>query len=407
MVPVALPAAAQGDRVADDLARYIRFGRKASGGRGDDAAGVWMEAELRAAGYAVSRQRFDVPCFDTATATLATAANSAAVLPQAIVVPTGVRGVRGRLVRAVPGQPAAVGDAIALVDLPSGRWSSALAKPIRATVASAFAAGARAAVVVTNGPSGLAVALNAPGDTALFPGPVASLAPRDAAPFLAAATSGDVGTLTVVGEGGRRPAFNLIGRLDRGRGRWLIVTTPRSGWFTCAGERGGGVAAWLGLARWAVAALPEHDLAFVCTSGHEYEYLGAEVMMRSGALPRPDRTPLWLHLGANVAARDWHELTGTPLPSADAQRYLMASAPLLDRARRAFVGQPGLESPLAAGGAAAGELAGILDAGYAAAGIFGAHRFHHTADDDVCCVAPALVAAALDGCRRFVTASLA
>ncbi|MCA3757436.1 MAG: hypothetical protein IM669_07925, partial [Phenylobacterium sp.] len=60
--------------------------------------------------------------------------------------------------------------------------------------------------------------------------------------------------------------------------------------------------------------------------------------------------------------------------------------------KESFAGEAGLEAPLPAGPAAAGELAEILKAGYPAAfGVFGAHRFHHTILDDARCLDPAFV----------------
>ncbi|PEQ10758.1 hypothetical protein B2G71_20860 [Novosphingobium sp. PC22D] len=165
--------------------------------------------------------------------------------------------------------------AIALVDLPVGRWSTMMAKPVRGPVEAAFAAGAKAVVVISNGPTGKIIALNTDGRKPMFSSPVALLAPKQADAFRAGAIEGASATLHLEGEGGRRPAFNFGGRLDRGKGRWLAISTPRSGWFTCAGERGPGITAWLWLARWAVQAVSDHDLAFICNLGHEYEYLGA------------------------------------------------------------------------------------------------------------------------------------
>jgi hypothetical protein len=222
----------------------------------------------------------------------------------------------------------------------------------------------------------------------MFAGPVALIAPEDAGPFLAGATRRERATLWLTGAGGRRPAFNLVGRIDGGRGRWLVVSTPRSGWFTCAGERGGGIAAWLHLARWARRAVRDHDLAFICNTGHEYEYLGAEQSLKAIA-PEPRQTAFWLHLGANLAACDWHDSLGqmTPLPGTDSQRYLVVSPPLLDAARAEFAGLAGLEAPYPTDRITAGELTGIIAAGYrSVAGIFGLHRFHHVADDDMRCL---------------------
>lgn len=410
---VAIPSvsATSTDRVAEGLRRYIDFGDKASGGPGDTTCGEWLHAELAEAGFAVRRQAIAVPYFAAVRTELVCARATATVIPQAIVVPTGAAGVTGRLVSVSPTMPPpanAFAGAIALIDLPYGRWSSAAAKPIRSAFAAAIASGARAVILVTNGPTGKAIALNAPGDAPMFAVPVAILAPDAAQPFRDAARAGASATLYLTGTSGRRPAFNLIGTIGDRSGPWLIVSTPRSGWFGCAGERGSGVTAWLALAHAARAAFPAHNLAFICTSGHEYENLGAEHLRY--AMPSPARTALWYHLGANVAARDWQELTGTllPLPSADAQRYLATTADLLDAARGAFSGQPGLEAPRNVGDFSTGELGTILAGGYPrVAGIFGAHRYHHTREDDARCVLPSLVAAAIAASATFLTSALA
>jgi hypothetical protein len=392
--------------VANDLDRYLGFGNKRSGGDGDTACGHWLAGELERAGFAVDKPAISVPWFEPAGCAIAAGEAHAALSPQPIVVPTPAGGVTGPLVR-VDGAgraDAPLKGAIALVDLPYGRWSSALAKPIRTPVDAAFAAGAEAAIVITNGPTGKVIALNADGRDPMFMGPVGLLAPADAAPFLAAAMARTPATVTLTGECGRRAAFNVIGRIDRGKGRWIVVSTPRSGWTLCGGERGGGIAAWLDLARWAPTALPDHNLAFLCNSGHEYENLGAEEALKAVA-PKPAETHFWLHLGANFAARDWHEgLFGlAPLPGPDSQRYLVVSPPLLPAARRLFAGLVGFEAPYASDKLSAGELTAIIKAGYpSVAGLFGLHRFHHVDGDDARCVPPAPVAEAIAAFRRLL-----
>jgi hypothetical protein len=184
----------------------------------------------------------------------------------------------------------------------------------------------------------------------------------------------------------------------------LVISTPRSGWYVCAGERGPGIAAWLWLARWASKAVQGYNLAFVCNTGHEYEYLGAAEALKTFT-PKPAQTQFWLHLGANVAARDWHEGLGQwqPLPSADTQRYLALSPALVPLAREVFAGHPGLEAPYSSDTLSAGELVEIMAAGYApAAGVFGIHRFHHVADDDARCVSAASVAATAAAFQRLI-----
>jgi hypothetical protein len=397
-------------QVAEDLRRYVEFGIKQSGGPGDEACGAWLESELAACGFQTERQSFSAPWFEASTAELAAGDARAAVWPQPIVQTTPAGGLTAPLVRVDShGQASRTLDgAIALVDLAHARWSSMFWPGVAGPVRAAFEAGAAACVIITNGPSGRAIALNTDGREPLYPKPIAVLAPQDAAPFLAAAMEGHEVTLTLTGQGGRRQAFNLVGKIDRGHGRWLVVSTPRSGWYTCAGERGGGIAAWLHIARWASRAALDHDLAFVCNSGHEYQYLGAEELLHSAA-PSPRSTAFWLHLGANLASRDWHEAVGAPrpLPGTDSQRYLVVSPELLPAAREEFFSLAGLEAPYASDELSAGELTNIIEAGYGpVAGIFGVHRYHHVAEDDARCVSAADVAMTITAFQRLLERAL-
>ncbi|MCM8731642.1 hypothetical protein ACFO8O_11805 [Hephaestia sp. GCM10023244] len=408
-IPTSANAASEA-KVEDDLQRYVGFGNKQAGGDGDDRCGAWLAAELENAGFAVERQAVSVPFFATERCEIAAGTARTTLWPQPIVRVTGPDGITGPLVRvdSAGGAAASLNGAIALVDLPYARWSTALAKPIRTPIDAAFARGAHAAIVVTNGPTGKIIALNTDGRRPMFPGPVALMAPDDAAPFFTSAMRGERATLHLTGNSGRRPAFNFVGRINRGKGRWLAVSTPRSGWFTCAGERGGGIAAWLHLARWASRNAPDHDLAFICNTGHEYEYLGAEESLQKIA-PKPHETAFWLHLGANLAARDWHDAVGTraPLPGTDSQRYLVVSPPLLPAARAEFAGLTGLEAPYSSDQLSAGELTGIIAAGYrSVAGVFGIHRFHHVAEDDAHCLSARAVAHTIAAFQRLVAHAL-
>jgi hypothetical protein len=395
-------------RVAADLDRYVGFGIKHAGGPGDTACGTWLTSEIETLGFRTEQQPVSVPYFLPARTELACGAARASVWPQPIVVPTPDEGVTGPLVRIDgAGRPAApLAGAIALLELPYARYSTAIAKPVREPITAAFTAGAKAVVVITTGPTGKVIALNADGRKPMFAGPVALLAPADAGPFLASAIQGEQATLTVTGEGGRRPASNFIGRLDRGKAKWLAVSTPRSGWTQCAGERGGGIAAWLWMARWASKAVTSHNLAFICNTGHEYENLGAAEALKATA-PRPADTDFWLHLGANVASQDWHELTGQVLPGIDTQRFLSVSPALLPLARTSFAGHVGLEAPYSSDTLSAGEQIEILAAGYQrVAAVFGLHRYHHVLGDDARCVSAANVARTAMAFQKLVEAAI-
>ena len=399
----ASPAVAQNHTQAESAAplqalleRYVGFGDKASGGPGDTACGAWLEQLLGQYGYISHRQAFDAPFFEIRQATLSLGDSHVPVIPQGIVVPTGPQGLTAPL-RLASGEGDLTG-AIALVVLPYKRWA-ALADPQAAQpLADAVRRGAAAVVLITTGPTGEAIALNVSTHRPSAERPVAILAPREADAFVKAATQGGTATLVVDGEGGgaaRRPAFNLIGRLDRQAAKTLILSTPRSGWFGCAAERGSGLAVWLTLAQWLARTNPGVNIELLATSGHEYDYLGGEHYLAEQA-PKPDATRLWVHVGASAAARDWHELGPRllPLPSADSQRVLTATQDVLEPTRRAFKGINGLEATyLADKVMAGGELVNVLNAGYGSMiGLYGGHRYFHTRGDDLRCVSADLVA---------------
>jgi Peptidase family M28 len=98
-------------------------------------------------------------------------------------------------------------------------------------------------------------------------------------------------------------AFNVLMKIE-GTDRSLpplVIMTPRSGWWTCASERGGGIACWLEVMRALNGTNPARDVMFVASSGHELGQLGIETY----AERRPDlikRARAWIHFGANVGA---------------------------------------------------------------------------------------------------------
>jgi hypothetical protein len=91
---------------------------------------------------------------------------------------------------------------------------------------------------------------------------------------------------------------NVVATLGGAADDPFVVTTPLTGWFRCAGERGTGLAIALEVACRLAA---EHPVLFVGTTGHEIGHLGARAFRRENAELRPR---VVLHLGASVAAAD-------------------------------------------------------------------------------------------------------
>lgn len=95
----------------------------------------------------------------------------------------------------------------------------------------------------------------------------------------------------------------------------LLVTTPLTGWFGCAGERGSGLA----IAVDVVEALAERwPVLLVATTGHELDGIGVAHYLSADGLRRPAAV---LHVGASAAA------TGTR-PGALSEHVRIASTDL-------------------------------------------------------------------------------
>jgi len=82
----------------------------------------------------------------------------------------------------------------------------------------------------------------------------------------------------------------------------LLVITPRSGWWNCASERGGGIAIWLEMIRtMAAAPTPRRTTVFLASTGHEVGHYGLTEFLRTRGRLIQGSTA-WIHLGANLGA---------------------------------------------------------------------------------------------------------
>ena len=91
--------------------------------------------------------------------------------------------------------------------------------------------------------------------------------------------------------------FNLIASFGEREERPFVITTPISGWFNCAGERGTGIALAIELAR-QLGQRAAVDCLFA--NGHELGYLGGENLVQD----YPKVPKAILHLGSCIANID-------------------------------------------------------------------------------------------------------
>ena len=365
--------------LASTIVTYAGFGPHFSGSAGDLATTDWLDRELLGAGYETRRQTFEVPTCDGETGSLIL--SDGTTLSGPVQMPGQATETQAELVHWHADLPLPeLGGKLMVYHSRFGRHSSLMSPEWQRVLKAARDAQAAGIVAITNGPTRLAIRLNAPVDIDLVP--MLTIASADAV-ALRAAARGQTARLSIAPARPNRQADNLIAH-RKGSGPRIVVSTPKSGWGICASERGPGIAIFLMLARRLASSFPEADIHLVATSGHEYENLGAHKFLESAA-PAPAETVLWVHLGANLSAVDFHDLGPSllPLPSTDPQRYLGATKGLDELAREIFTGRPGLEAAYAmSADDAAGELREILSAGYSTAfGVFGAGRFHHTDQD--------------------------
>ncbi len=149
----------------------------------------------------------------------------------------------------------------------------------------------------------------------------------------------------------------------------LVIMTPRSAWWTCTSERGGGITVWLECARHFTANRPDRTVIFTANTGHELGHVGLDHYLE--AYPElVEQAHAWVHLGANFAAQGSNLRFQASSPAL-LQRGL---ASLRARGISEFIVTPVEERPY-------GEARNIYDGGGQFVSLLGDNRlFHHPQD---------------------------
>ena len=150
----------------------------------------------------------------------------------------------------------------------------------------------------------------------------------------------------------------------------LMIMTPRSGWWNCASERGGGIAVWLEMMRGLKMAQPARSAHFVASTGHELGFFGMHAYLESRqALIQ--RAVGWIHLGANIGAA----VGGAPRFQSSDEEYRQLGLTAMSRYDR----QPDRE--ILPGDRPAGEARSIFDGGGRYFSLLGGNGLFHHPDD--------------------------
>jgi hypothetical protein len=270
-------------RIAGVIEAYDSHGWHRTATEVDRRSADWLAEQLRSAGLGANVEEYPFQRFVPGEAFIETGGARIEGLPLFDAPSTPAHGVDGVL-----------GDSIALIDGPSGGPFEALAAARRSS--------ASGVVYVTHGLRPGLAPRNAEAFRSPFGIPALQVS-SECSPHLRhgmrarlvsystfeATTAANV----VATARGSDPASAPVG-----------VMTPRSGWWNCASERGGGIAAWLEVARGVAAARPRRTVEFVASTGHELGHWGLEEYFAR----RPGlagSAHLWLHFGAsNGAALD-------------------------------------------------------------------------------------------------------
>lgn len=397
MAAIALPAMAQeaalsGDALYQDVRTYDEFGVHRYGSPGERAALGWLSKELSAAGLKVEQQPLK--------------------MGRQLVVEKAQVMLDGKLHEAFPHwwPPAQEGGlsleaalkpdaessgAFAWLRLPYERGAYLNAQH-RQKILEVAAHKPLAILLTIDNPAGSIFTYNVNQEDLPWPMPVVVVPSRLAPALEAARKSGDKLTINLSARYERDVAsHNVIGRLDNGAAKTIVVSTPVSSWFTSTCERGPGIAIFLAMARHVVKVRQNVNYVFVATVGHEIGHGGMETFIHSAA-PSPEKTRAWLHLGASLGCYGWKfdaaKSQWDRQQQADpAMRVLLASEPLQGQVATAFSNVPA--TPLFAAQSGVGELREVRAAGYTRYfGMAGLHRFFHTPEDGLSLTGPELLA---------------
>ena len=150
----------------------------------------------------------------------------------------------------------------------------------------------------------------------------------------------------------------------------LIVMTPRSGWWNCASERGGGIAVWLEMMRGLKMAQPARSVYFVASTGHELGHYGLDAYLETRH-ELIQQAVAWIHLGANFGAA----VGGAPRFQSSDEEYRQLGLTVMSRYGR----QPARET--VPGDRPAGEARNIFDGGGRYFSLLGGNGLFHHPDD--------------------------
>ena len=351
------------DRIARIISEYSEQGIHRSGTAGDLANAAWLVEYIRSFGLEPELDEFDFRRVRPLDYTLAVGDKVAQAVPLYDCKFTDNRGVRGGLGEIGSDAEIGVVTAFPRASSPGGQALMRARKEGRH----------KAIVVITDErmPRGIAPT-NAEDFTAPFGPPTLQVSNADAEWIRNAAAESAEATVVAHCDYVDAQGIN-VGTTIRGRRPELaplVIMTPRSGWWFCASERGGGIAAWLEMMREISAGGAERDVIFTANTGHELGHIGLDHYLESRRALVKDAAK-WIHLGANFAAAVH---PGIGVQTSDEQARALALATLSRHQLKPDAETPPGQRPF-------GEARNIYDGGGRYISLLGRNGLFHHPDD--------------------------
>ncbi len=366
---------------------YEEMGDHRTGREADDLTTLWMMEELRQVGVDADWQTWRFPRVEIHDASVRFGGWDIPAVPIFDGAFTDHRGVTGVLRR--DNGPGIVVREFAHDD------QERMAPGIYSSFELARQDGADGIILVMGDPDGEIVLRNAERPLDPIDLPVLQVAPNHAGPLLNAVGS----EITMIVDGGRvdAPADNVVASIPGADpdAAPVVLMTPKSGWYTCAAERGGGIAVWLEVAGRIAAEPGRRTLNLVASSGHELHHLGLDHYIRELG-DDAHRVHAWMHLGASIGSRN-----GQPSYAASDDELFNVATDALNAhglKRRAFpVGNAGF-----------GEARNIGEINGRFVSFLGGHPYFHSPQDTYDrCVDPEALARHTDAVEVIVRAMIA
>ena len=399
-----------GASLYQSVEHYAGLGEHRTGTATDHNTSRWLANQLQQLGFSLEEQPFTVQQYFPSHQQLSIGNKRFDVFPHWL--PVSTHATVSAPLAALTTQTPITGKIAYVSPQDAGLWyrlqPSQLAQQAKAK-------GAIALVIAAPHPSGDIYATNAapPYLDQPIALPTVMIAAKHHQALQQALTDQQPISLTSLGQTKTVQASNILGRFPAKPivdAPWIVVSTPSSGWFQCAGERGSGVALWLDMARY--ISQQEHNQLnwlFVANSGHELNMIGAHHSL--AITPPPEQVKLWLHLGASIAARQWQRAeNGTlqPIDKVHDYNYFYSASESFKLFDEALNDVPGLTLlALEQLNRSHSELGKIAQRGYRAAGIVGSHRFFHTPGDTPAVTSETLLAPYGQAMQRLIDQLLA